>query len=533
MTIEKKSFKPLLYDNVPRSQYLSNYKDADYENRPNLDIAEKSFYFSTCISYIADCVAQVPLIVEKINKNKKWEIEKKSPLNAIIDNPNPSISMFNLKSIIATGLIVDGTTLLGKERKEGVPVALWPVNPNKIYAEKGTTDLIKRYKYYGDNTERQYIQTKDMIHISRVSLQNLIWGKSEIKVGRKLFEFEQASVNWNLDILSNHGLVPAVYSIKDSLTKDQLEFLQKQIRQRKAGGPYAGEDLIIGADMNYHKLALTNEDIAWVEGKRLTRDDIFMMMRVPLVLLSPHEGNASDIEIVRMAFWQDRIYPLLTLIENSLRMQLTPEFEDPEKYRVVFDKTKIRAFKDQLFQDARSFNVYVGKGIAPRAAAKLIDLPVDEEDIIEGWFDASKYGDPNDEPEEPQMPSIQQIGIEPIAELENPMNSDRQGEELGARRERPNELAQEPRVGTEEGLNRSLEKIIAIQYKLLSEIKDEDLDVAIEFLDKTFAASEPNLYKQVGKTNIKLIELYYIRGGNKKQLKDFMQKMKEILYKEL
>lgn len=526
-----KSFKPILYDNMPRAQYQTHYRDANLGAKNDLDIAEKSFYFSTCINYIADCVSQVPIIVQKMNKNKKWEIDKKSPLNAIIDNPNPAISMFNLKHVMTQSIVVDGTCLLGKERYQGVPVALWPTDPRKMYAESGTTKLIKHYSYYGENKIRKYIKAEDMIHISRISLQNLIWGKSEIKVGRKLFEFEQASIDWNLDILQNHGLVPAVYAIKDSLSKAQLEFLQKQIRQRKAGGPYAGEDLIIGADMSYNKLTLSNEDIAWVEGKRLTRDDIFMMMRVPLVLLSPHEGNASDIEIVRMAFWQDRIYPLLTLIENAFRMQLTPEFEDPEKYRVVFDKTKIRAFKDQLFQDARSYNVYVGKGIAPRAAAKLIDLPVDEEDIIEGWFDASKYGDPNEEPEE--VPNIEQLGVQPIAELENPMNSDRQGEELGARRERPNELAGESRVGVEEGLNRSLEKILAVQYKLLKQVDEKDVPLAIKFLDKTFASSEPELYELVGKTNIELLKFYFEKSANKKNFYNFMQELKKELAKEL
>ena len=520
--IEKKSFNPQLYDRVPTYESQTNYRSANRAGKMNMDTYKNSVYFSTCINYIADSIASVDLVVEKKTSEGKWQPDRKSPINDLLHQPNPNISLSTFKNLIAKGIIINGNFLMGKEKKKGVTVNLWPLDVNKIYAERGVTKLVKHYVYYGDQKTRKTISPNDIIHITRLGLDDFIWGESEVALGRRLFDFEQTSFNWNLDILKNHGLVPGIVAVKDVLGPEQVQFIRQQLEERKAGGPYAGEDLIIGADMNYTKLTLSNEDVAWIDGRQMTRDDIFMLMRVPLGLIAPHLAG-GDIETQRMGFWQDRINPLLKLIEDTLNAQLVPEFADPKKTRISFDKTKIRAFKDQLFQDTKAFNALVKNGITPRAAAEKIGLSIDEDDIIEGWFDASKYGKPADPNEATNLNP--QLGV---AQPDNPMNSNRMGEEQGIRQDRPNELLEEEPSRVEEGLEKDAKILLKEQYLLLSKVDEELAMEAVQYLKAKYKTTYPYLYYKGGSNIFKALEEFVTNEKSyKESLPLFMKGLEE------
>lgn len=520
--MEKKSFNPQLYDRVPTYNSSGNYRTVNREGKGNKHIYENSVYFAACIEYMADAVSSVQLIVEKRTKDNKWEIDTKHPLNILLESPNPHFSMSTIKNLLTKGLIINGNFLLGKEKKNGVTVSLWPIDVEKIYAERGTISLIKHYTYYGDNKTRKVINPNDILHFTRLGLNDFVWGQSEIKLGKRLFDFEQTSFNWNFNILKNQGLVPGIISVKDTLDKDQVEFIHQQMKDRKSGGPYAGEDLIIGADMDYTKLTLSNEDVAWIEGQNMTRDQIFMLMRVPLSLISPHLAS-GDIESQRMAFWQDRLNPILKSIEDVFNMQLLPEFADPQKYRVTFDKTKIRAYKDQIFQDTKALNALVKNGIKPRAAVAVLGFPIVQDDIIDGWWDASKYGEPVD----PNDVVAQTV------EVDNPMNSNRMGEEEGMRLPRPNEMLEEEQPQIEEGLMQDAKEYLNMQRQLLMKVDEELAPKAIEYLKAWGAIHYPKFYKKAGEFNIRMLDkLVKAEAPYKNVLPYFIDNLEKVILKE-
>lgn len=516
----QKDFNPILYDVLPRSYRNTHFTYDDYSNQTYIDtVYESSTYFAVCLNYITDQVKRVPLIVQKKNENGQWESYNDSALAELIRKPHPRLTMSDLIKRVVGNEIMSGNEVWGKVRSNGVPVELWPVPIDKLYMRKSRTRFIDHYTYAGDHKEKKIIPAEDIVHFSRIGYEDIYWGEGEIKVAKRLFEFEQKSIEWNLEILENQGITPGILGVKDRLTPAQLDHLRNQLKERRIGGLDAGTDLVIGADMTYQKIGLSSDDIAWIEGRKMTRDDIFMLLRVPIQLVASHLGAVSDIETVRATFWEDRIMPIMENIEATIALQLTPEFEDPKDVRVVFDRSKIKVYSDQLFRDGKAVNVFVQNGFAPRAVAKMLDLPVDEKDIIPGFLKKPEYN-PDEE------------GNDQIAS-QNENQAVRMGEEIGMRDDRPSEIAEEPDTEEEEGLMQAASAMFNIQKKLIKFGDKDKVRQSQDFWRTFFKYKNEELYEKIGEQNIDMLNHYFkncdqlgINYNNPKMLDTFFKEMR-------
>jgi len=81
----------------------------------------------------------------------------------------------------------------------------------------------------------------------------------------------------------NHGSWPAgSIETENDLEDSEIKRLQRQIKTTmQVGKDQAGRVLLLTGGMKYNKLGLTPKDTEWMDGRRMSRDEILAIFGVP------------------------------------------------------------------------------------------------------------------------------------------------------------------------------------------------------------------------------------------------------------
>ena len=346
---------------------------------------EKSFYLNTCVDIIAESVASVPMMAFQRNRNSgTWEPDPNSALQAFLERPNENFTARMLLELLASHVILAGNHLWRKLYVNGQLVEIWPLNQDDFKIHLDNQNLPAFYEH---TPTRQRIKAAEIVHFRRTNVRDLYWGAGQLEVGRRLFDFDSSSLDWNKVVVENRGVVPGYLGVKTRLLRPQIEELREEMKKRRIGGEKEGEDLILGSDISYHRVGQNPDEMDWLESRRLTRQDICMFMRVPPPMVGIYDdATLANIEQARKIFWQDRLMPFLQIIEDAINLYIVPEFGDPNVTYAGFDDSEIQAIRESRFEQARVANVLVRIGWAPRAVNRELGMGYRDEDIVDGFL---------------------------------------------------------------------------------------------------------------------------------------------------
>lgn len=405
-------FRPSEAD-TPRYAYA--YRDVwgqDDLSKVIQDPYLKSYYLNACVDIIMESAGSVPIIVKE-KKGDAWEPNEEHPLQTLLDYPNPFMSRRQLIMRVAGHTMLAGNALWVKNRAGSTSVKeIWPLNPDLVSIKPSRTEFIEHYKY-GEGDTAVILNPLDVIHFTRINLANERWGEGYVKVGKKLFEMDNAAMEWNQTMLVQRGIYTNVLAVKHPLTQAQYDDLNAKIAARRLGGVQAGQDLVIGADVGVNRIGANAQEMDYINSRKLTRQDICMLMRVPPPMLSIYDdASLSNIGNARKIFYQDRIIPFLRGIEDALNMMLVPEFGDRNKLWITFDVEDLEAVQAVRFEKLKIMNTGVQSGISPRALNQELRLGFKDDDIIKGFLVSAKSDekgeaiapviDPNKVPADPR-----------------------------------------------------------------------------------------------------------------------------------
>lgn len=353
---------------------------------------EKSYYLNTCVDVIVEAVATVPLKVYELSDSGTWEESPSHALNFLLNHPNPVMSRRMMAQRVAGHLLLAGNALWSKIRDgTGTVVELWPLNPDLIEVFPGKNgNFLDRYEY-GRGIKKKVLKPEDVVHFMRVNYKTLYWGAGQIQVGQRLIDFDSTSLDWNKVAIQNAGVIPGVLGVKQKLTDKQLQDLREKMRRKRVGMDEAGEDLILGSDITYHRIGSNPHEMEWLESRKLTRQDIAMLMRVPLPMVSIYDdATLANIEQARKIFYLDRIIPFLANLEDGINLSITPEFGDPTRLKAMYDYSDIAAIQDNHFEKARTANVLIRLGFHPQAVNRRLAMGFSDDEVYDEFLVTSE-----------------------------------------------------------------------------------------------------------------------------------------------
>jgi HK97 family phage portal protein len=116
------------------------------------------------------------------------------------------------------------------------------------------------------------------------------------------------------------------------------------LKEGQQGTENARDIMLLGGGLKWQQMAMSPQDMDWLQGTKMLAQEIASVFRVPTQLLGI-EGSQTyaNYEEAKLAFWLQAVLPKLDLYVNELNRWLAPEFGDNVK--ICYNKESIEALE--------------------------------------------------------------------------------------------------------------------------------------------------------------------------------------------
>ncbi len=335
-----------------------------------------------CVTTISESVAQVPLRLYAIKPAKNTTLRASTkaisprvreymqtqphlqgklakavdvvevmehPFLDLMDQVNPFMNSLELiwYWIMYQELTGNAYTLIVKNDL-GVPSELWilPAQNMKVVPSKDT--FIKGYLYGKDPRTQQRFEPEEVIHMKYPNPSNLYYGMGPMAAGKLCADMYMAMTDYEYNLLQNSAIPRSALTTEQVLLPKQLERLKAEWNNAYKGTAKAGKLAILQGGLKVDPLSLSPREMGHIAGKKVAREEIAGVFRVPMSLLTMEDIKAAPAEGQRVGntmFLRHTVRPKCKFIEQKLNEHLMPMY-DPKLFCMFDDPVG----EDQAFR---------------------------------------------------------------------------------------------------------------------------------------------------------------------------------------
>ncbi len=317
--------------------------------------AVKSYKGSLAIAIgaIARKVAMQPAKAYRVSHKKSGEVKEPLPhdhlLVTLFNEVNPIHVQFDLWYGMIMWRLLTGDSYWWKAKNGfGVPVELWPLPSNWVYAVPGNQRFIDRYlvrSVFGKDTEWD---ADDILHIRNPNPDwtdgGRYYGQASAMQCAEAVDLERAIFRRLIAHFKNFSPIGAHYSTESELSEPQLMDIYQQVVAQRAAAENSGKPII-----SHSGLKLVDEgkfggrELDYTQSLDGILDYVLAVHGVPrgAVGLS-RDYNRANLEGSMMAFCQVTIDPLLTHLGQQLTQNLARDYDDD--IVIEFDPCTVDSF---------------------------------------------------------------------------------------------------------------------------------------------------------------------------------------------
>lgn len=329
------------------------------------------------IRWICRTFPEAPIRVMTINTGGEDVDVPNHPLKMLLDSPNPFYSGRKLWAGTLSDLCLSGNAYWLKVRSSaGRVVELWWVPSSMIepkWPDNGRV-FISHYDYTPNGTaEPQQIQVSDVVHFRDIEFDptNNRKGISPVySLLRELYTDDEAAV-YTASMLHNVGVPPVILSPTDPNAQPSPEELQatKQRYQDLTTGENRGQALVMTGATKVDRIGFNPSEMNVRDLRRIPEERISGIFGVPAIVAGLGAGldrsTFSNMAEAREAAYESCIIPMQDALLDDLRVQLIPDFGDPQRLKMEFDRSQVRVLQeDQNALHARARDNLLAGGIS-------------------------------------------------------------------------------------------------------------------------------------------------------------------------
>ena len=333
-----------------------------------------------CIKQRANAVASVPLVVERYIGGE-WQADPNSPLQRLLDYPNPDLDGNEWMRLFVTHLDLDGNTYSLKTRinDRGTPLEIYPMMPQYMKIVAGRERLIAAYEYSQHGKETYPAQ--DIIHCAYTNPDSFYYGMSPLEAAGKAVDVDNAAASWQKISMQNRGIPDGVFSFEGDMSLEQWEEARQIVREQYAGIAHSRAPWVL-SKAKYQQMSMTPAELDFMGTRQFSMEQICAVYGVPREMIhGMGDANRASGENVRRTFWVDTIVPLLSEIESSLNLTLAREFGSVDQIRIRFDTSSVPALQENYTEKVGNAKALWAMGVPFNQINERLELGFDE---IEG-----------------------------------------------------------------------------------------------------------------------------------------------------
>lgn len=281
-----------------------------------------------CVRVIAEEVADIELKLMKRNDQTEFESVDQHPVLDLLYKVNPIYTSYLLWESTAAYLELTGNAywmLLGDVKN---PKEIWILRPDWITIKDSKKFLIDGFLYGPPGDKRIFIPFENVVHFKDFNPKSVYRGMGTVKAAAKDIDEDTFQKDYSRNFFYNSALPAGGLKTENNLTDEQYERIREDWYKVHKGVRKSWQVAILEAGLEWQDIGMTRKDMDFIEGRKLTRDDIMAMFRVPKPLLTFDDVNRAAAKEARAILLENVITHKMKRIVTFLNEFLLPRYGD-------------------------------------------------------------------------------------------------------------------------------------------------------------------------------------------------------------
>jgi len=275
-------------------------------------------------------------------------VEKHQALSAL-SRPQPAgqkslLTAFDLKFITAMHVLLAGEAFWVLDKRlspeaGGSPRFIDIARPDLMYplADERTGDLTG-YKYR-PGTDDIRLPLEDVCHFRLPDPLNPFRGHAPTQSIRYSLDNQFEADLRNLKLLKNNSVPGGILNVEQVLDEEKARRLRTQWQGFQGGGENAGKLAVLsGGKMTYQQVQMSNEEMQFIQGKEIGRDEVLAAYGVGLEIFGKTESQTrANADTAVFVFMKFGVAPFLIKLNDSLNNDFLTAFAGSEGLEFCFD----------------------------------------------------------------------------------------------------------------------------------------------------------------------------------------------------
>jgi HK97 family phage portal protein len=297
-------------------------------------------WVADCMGVIAETAAHAKWHLEDYEGNTTPRTRAEAEKNArladpwlvqLLEEPNGYQSWEEVIELFAIDRYITGDGFLYKRGADaqGRPLQLLRLAPQYMEVVPGQNgELISHYEYKTPGGVPAKLDPSKVIHWKGANPHDPHRGAGVIAMGPRVFDGEIALTDTKTSYYENGARLEGVLEAEQAVSDSQAAKLRRQFAGIYAGAKQAFQVAVLGRGLTYKPIQSDAQKAEFGEMSIQSRDRIFAMFRVPLIMVgiksetSSTTGPAEE----RRIFANTRMRPILDTLQTLLTKELTADF---------------------------------------------------------------------------------------------------------------------------------------------------------------------------------------------------------------
>jgi len=314
---------------------LPRFSQGEWSESKYLGTYDRSVYVFACVKKIAEKIGNINFILYRV-KNIKGDLEQINyhPYLNLLNNPNghqTKNKVFQLKQINEE---LTGDAYLRKIIVGGSVKELWHLRPDWVKVIPDERNYIKEFIYEipGAKYKTYRFDPEEIIHFAQPSpIKEFIdrTGQTPIRPAQNRIDTEEFATRFNRDFFLNNARPDSVLKTEQHLSKERIQEMKDEWDKNYKGVGKNSKTAVLYGGLGFEQIAVNQKDMDYLNGLKLTRDDILTIFGVPKPIISiTDDVNRANAETAIRIFLSETIKPKMESLVETLNQFLTPYFGD-------------------------------------------------------------------------------------------------------------------------------------------------------------------------------------------------------------
>lgn len=293
-------------------------------NKENL-LDRYSGWVYRCIDIISNEVASVSM--------KLYQGDKEVPdheINKLLKRPNPLMSRTDLFKATQSFLSLHGDAFWHLVKEGNKIKEIWPLRPDWIKIVVNSNGDVEKYIYGQGKKLKEFLAEENNIipfinfNPKFLNPKTPYRGVGDLEAALATVYEDEYIREWNKNFLKNGARIDGVLETDADIDLDTHKEIKRRWDQDYAGAGNSGKTPLLSGGLKYVKIGADQSSLAFIEQKKLNRDDVFLLLGLPKGLMIADDVNRANADAALYPFQRFTIKPKVIKIEEVLNERLIP-----------------------------------------------------------------------------------------------------------------------------------------------------------------------------------------------------------------